>query len=315
MKNKSLILTFSTSITILIISIILISIKTVNAQDKSEQIIANLTLENEQLKNECTELSINIENIKQDYENTLSENDNLKNEIANYEQDIKNLNDELLVYKNIKAVKENHEVIIDTYTCKNGKEMQYALYIPNGIDSTDKPLIFYMHGSAERGNNINQLKNADKSFSKSIFDDKIIKDCYILMPQLPNGRWIDYDEDLMNLINQIIENHNIDTSKISVTGHSLGGWGTIDFVCKYPTFFYKAAPMSAVVSNNDYKNIEIPIWFLVGSNDNPNSFIKTNDEFNEYGKDSQITVYEDEGHCITNHYLDNDCEIVDWLIE
>ena len=315
MKNKSLILTFSISITILIISIILISIKTVNAQDKSEQIIANLTLENEQLKNDNIALTADIKNTTQNYENLLIENDDLKNEILKYEKDIEGLNSELLFYKNIDAVKENHEIITDTYICKNGKEMQYALYVPNGIDNLDKPLIFYMHGSCERGNNINQLKSADKSFSKSVFDDKIIKDCYILMPQLPDGRWIDYDEDLMNLINQVIENHNIDTSKISITGHSLGGWGTIDFICKYPTFFYKAAPMSAVVSNNDYKNIEIPIWFLVGSNDKPNSFIKTNDEFNEDGKDSKITVYENEGHCITNHYLDNNCEIVDWLIE
>ena len=315
MKIKPIVLSFSTGIAILVAAIVIISIKSVYAQDQTEQIITNLTLENEQLKNECTELSINIENIKQDYENTLSENNNLKNEIANYEQDIKNLNDELLVYKNIEAVKENHEVIIDTYTCKNGKNIQYALYIPNGIDSTDKPLIFYMHGSAERGNNINQIKNAPNSFSQSVFENKIVKDCYILMPQLPDGRWINYDEDLMNLINQVVEEYNIDTNKISITGHSLGGWGTIDFICKYPTFFYKAAPMSAVVSNENYKNINIPIWFLVGSQDNPSSFIKINDEFNEDGKDSKITVYENEGHCITNHYLDNNCEIVDWLIQ
>lgn len=222
---------------------------------------------------------------------------------------------ELYEDANKEKIRRDHHIVEAEYTKSDGTNMLFSFYVPNGIDmDSPKPLIVYLHGSGECGNNLNVLKNCKNGFSGFVYDGLICPDCYILMPQNPGGLWKMHVDDIINLIDYLSKTYNIDKECISVTGHSLGGWGTIDFVLEKPNYFFKCAPMSATIDINKCSDIKIPILFLVGSMDSSESFIQANDKMQSEGLNSDIIVYQNEGHIIPYHYLDDNCAIVEWLI-
>ena len=269
-----------------------------DAIEEKEEEVAKAKEYSEELENHIT--TLNNENAE------LTEEIILKNETVG----------ELFEYANAQAISENYEIKESSWNCNNGRKMLYALYIPNGLDKEEPlPLILYLHASGESGSNLRLLENCPNGFSTFVYDGRIAPNAYIIMPQTPDGSWDAHTGDLMNLILDVCENYNVDMSRISITGHSLGGYGTLSMLYTYPNFFSAAAPLSSSANVQKCRElIKIPIWFFVGQNDNPNPYKQANDAINESGGQSKITVYQNEGHRIPPHYLDNDCEIVTWLI-
>lgn len=313
MKIKNLLFCFVIISLVLILVILLSKINVLNQDIVNKEIyIQNCESVIEEKENETFE----IKNYSKSLESKLTiledETLQLTEELSEKDATIS----ELFGYANLQVIKENHEIVESSWDCKNGKKMLYALYTPNGLDKDESlPLILYLHGSGQIGSNLRLLENCYDGFSTYVYDGRLAPDAYILMPQTPDGSWGAHTEDLMNLILSICEDYNVDKARISVTGHSLGGSGTVSMVCAYPDFFSAAAPLSSYVDKQSCKKLlGTPIWFFVGSNDNSGSYVNANDLINEDGGNSKITVYQNEGHHIPNHYLDNNCEIVNWLI-
>lgn len=257
------------------------------------------------VKDEVSNLEVQISDLTEKNSELISEIEVKENTIS-----------ELFEYANMEVIRENHEILESSWECKNGRTMMYALYVPNGLDINEPhPLILFLHGSGEIGTNLRQLERCYNGFTTYVYDGRLLPNAYILMPQSPDGWWDKHTEDLMGLILETCDNYNIDMNRISITGHSLGGFGTLSMLYEYPEFFSAAAPLSSSADVQKCKELtNVPVWFFVGAGDGPYSYQQACDAINENGGTSYITVYEGEGHSIPYHYLDNNCEIVNWLI-
>lgn len=166
--------------------------------------------------------------------------------------------------------------------------MPYRLFRPAGYDTPGKkfPLVLFLHGSGERGNNntsqvnshIDGLVNATQSAPYA---------SYLLAPQVASGnQFVDVPFGTgsftnatapaqstsmamtLQILDLVLSNTNIDKSRIYVTGLSMGGYGTWDILARRPNLFAAAAPMSGGGNTSNAALIKkIPTWNFHGSVD------------------------------------------------
>ncbi len=119
-------------------------------------------------------------------------------------------------------------------------KMNYIVFQPK--EYTDLPLLIYLHGAGERGDNIEHLYR--HGIPKLIHEGKNIN-AIVLCPQCPEGYvWNNVVKELKELIDLIIIEYNIKPDRIMITGSSMGGFGTWEMGLTYRNFFSVIAPVS-----------------------------------------------------------------------
>lgn len=144
-------------------------------------------------------------------------------------------------------------------------------------DSEKYPLVIFLHGSGERGNdNVVQLKYISPLFLNAGNREKY--PCFLVVPQCPaNENWNYPDwylepkkpmSTLIALIDSLIALPHIDKSRVYITGLSMGGYGTWYLLTKRPELFAAAVP---ICGGGDTHQVEkfshIPIWNFHGAKD------------------------------------------------
>lgn len=172
-----------------------------------------------------------------------------------------------------------------TYTDAAGTKLLYRLLKPKNYDASKKyPLVLFLHGAGERGNNNSaQLVHGMGDFAS----DKIMADypAFVLAPQCPAGdKWVDVDwsadkHDMpekpaspmrltLAVIEKLSKEFSIDADRLYITGLSMGGYGTWDAIQRHPKLFAAAAP---ICGGGDPKLAEkiakLPIWAFHGDQD------------------------------------------------
>ncbi len=193
--------------------------------------------------------------------------------------------------------------------------LKYRLLIPADT-STPKPLIVFLHGAGERGNdNKKQLTYIDTIFASDWFQAKYPS--FILAPQCPTGqKWVNVDWSkpymkqpdepsqsmfaLIQLLRQIVSKYPIDTTRIYVIGLSMGGFGTWDLLYRMNHFFAAGVPICGGADTAIAKSIaHIPVWVFHGARDNvvpvtlSRNMVKT---LKKYGANPIYTEYPDVKH-------------------
>ena len=175
---------------------------------------------------------------------------------------------------------------------------QYLLYLPEGYSEGGKewPLMIFLHGSGERGDDLEKVKiNGPPNFLEHRKDFPFI----VASPQLPEGqRWS--ADVVIGLIDELSAHLSIDTSRIYLTGLSLGGFATWDIACDYPERFAAIAPVCGIGDPDIACRLKhLPVWAFHGAND-PVVPIKDDEEMvnavKGCGGDVRFTVYPNVGH-------------------
>ena len=167
-----------------------------------------------------------------------------------------------------------------SYTDTNGNTLLYRLFFPPGHDTPGQsfPLVTFLHGSGEIGDD--NLAQVDRHIDGLIEATRSNEHAaFLLAPQLQPGQgiWSNIahptelslgSDLLMQVIDQLEQNYQIDTTRRSITGLSLGGYGTWDIAAKRPDMFAAAAPMSGG-GDPDKADIlkNVPIWNFHGYHD------------------------------------------------
>ena len=127
------------------------------------------------------------------------------------------------------------------FLSKEPREMNYALFCPQEpIDGL--PLIVYLHGAGERGKNISHL--ARHGIPKLLHEGFSLN-AVVLCPQCPaDCVWDNIPHQLKTLIDNVAESYRVDKDKISITGSSMGGFGTWMLGMAYPNDFAAIAPVA-----------------------------------------------------------------------
>lgn len=173
---------------------------------------------------------------------------------------------------------DEEKFVTDTYTV-NDVTIPYAYY---GVeDDEEHPLIVWLHGAGSGGTDIGfvtggmLVTNFVSEEVQSIFGG-----ANILLPQCETV-WMDdgsgqyttdgtsgYTEALKKLIDNIVENNNVDTSKIYIGGCSNGGYMTVRLTIDYPEMFAASFPVCQAmdtkwVSDEQIEGWkEVPTWFV-----------------------------------------------------
>lgn len=131
------------------------------------------------------------------------------------------------------------------FTAKvKGKEVsgRYLLALPEGYDADKRrrwPVVLFLHGIGERGDDLDKIRvhGPPKEIAKGRRFPFIL-----LSPQCPTDRFWD-PETLIGLLNDAERRYRIDRRRESVTGLSMGGFGTWGLAMAQPRRFAAIAPI------------------------------------------------------------------------
>lgn len=143
----------------------------------------------------------------------------------------------------------------------------YWLYLPPGYDEAPDrrwPLLFFLHGSGERGSDLQRVKaHGPPSFIESRPDLPLI----LVSPQVPQqGAW--QPQRLHALLGRLLAELRVDADRVSATGLSMGGRGAWAWAIAYPDDLAAIAPVCGDGDADRVARIRhLPVWAFHGEQD------------------------------------------------
>ena len=219
------------------------------------------------------------------------------------------------------------EMKYDTfYDDASGSILPYRLYVPDNYDASKKyPVLFYLHGAGERGNdNSRHIEYLSKSFN--IAGD-ILDDSIILAPQCPNNGWwnidLNYGDEkgllgaAMRLLYDIESKYSCDINRIYVSGLSMGGYATWSLLERYSDVFAAGVPICGWGDTSKGSVLaKIPIWIYHGDADDTVSYYCSQQMYNAIksagGSMIHFTTLNGVGHNAWDYAL-SDREMFCWM--
>jgi predicted peptidase len=196
-------------------------------------------------------------------------------------------------------------------------DCNYLLYLPADYGKADKkwPLIMFLHGSGERGSNLELVKK--QGLPKMIAQGKSF-DFIIASPQCPKDIWWPEQTDIqIALLDEIEAKYHVDTDRVYLTGLSMGGFGTWRLAAEYPNRFAAIAPICGGGERYSATRLKkVPVWAFHGAKD-PTVPLERSQEMvdavKKAGGDAKLTIYPEAQHdSWTEAY--NDPQLYEWFL-
>ncbi len=131
-----------------------------------------------------------------------------------------------------------------SHACYNGgvktevhleqKGLSYLAYLPEPLPQSP-PLLLFLHGRGERGQNLEHLKL--HGLPKELEEGREVP-FIVIAPQCPlETRWTDHGPALLRLLDEALERYHADPERIYLSGLSMGGEGAWFLASEYPERF------------------------------------------------------------------------------
>jgi pimeloyl-ACP methyl ester carboxylesterase len=143
-----------------------------------------------------------------------------------------------------------------------GRLQPYGMHVPNRYSKshTKWPLIVYLHGFAN---------SYDEAFYEPVgLVDEADRQGYLLAAPLERGDYSYRDQgdmDVLEVIRDVERHYRVDTSRIYLMGHSMGGYGTNNVSTRHPDLFAAVAPAEGTDSIDLAGNLRNVPWFETSS--------------------------------------------------
>lgn len=191
-----------------------------------------------------------------------------------------------MIFNNKKIFSQNFDLYSKAVFIQKKDTLPYRFLTPITIADSEKvfPLVIFLHGSGERGNdNEKQLIHGGQLFVS--LENRKNFPCYALFPQCPeNKRWVEVDWKAAShimpeepsvpmkltiaLIDSFVKTYPVDKNRIYIMGISMGGYGTWDLISRFPEKFAAAIPICGGGDENQAPKIKnLPIWAFHGTID------------------------------------------------
>ncbi|MEZ5980389.1 MAG: prolyl oligopeptidase family serine peptidase [Planctomycetota bacterium] len=211
-------------------------------------------------------------------------------------------------------------------TLERHVDLRYRLAVPReyGKDPERRwPLILFLHGAGARGNDLAKVAQLGPIARAEADPDFPF---VVAAPLCPAGEWWDTDA-LAALLDELEATLLVDTSRVYLTGMSMGGFGTWELALEHPDRFAAVAPlcgggdmMKAYLTKGTAHGdaiARLPIRAVHGTDDPTVPFAETERMVAavEYlGNVVDFVVVEGAGHDVwTATY--SDPAFYDWLLE
>jgi len=234
------------------------------------------------------------------------------------------------------------EVSFESSSFNSGKDsLPYRFLLPEKASVNNKiPLLLFLHGSGERGNdNEKQLVHGSKFFAEAVINKQ--HTALIVFPQCAEGDyWANIDRQiqddggisfnfkaggaptksmrlLVGLIDSLVQLDYIDKSRIYVGGLSMGGMGTFELLWRRPELFAAAFPICGGGNPEIVKsyNTKTAVWIFHGGADpvvSPEYSSSMFKSMQKAGMQVKLSLYPDYGHNVWDAFF-QDQEFLEWL--
>lgn len=215
--------------------------------------------------------------------------------------------------------------------------LPYRIMYPKDYDKNKTyPLILFLHGAGERGDdNEKQLKHGSSFFIKNNQSDF---PAIVIAPQCPaNSFWATFEgrtkegkyifakdpnpsmKGLMKLVDYWLNSGKVDKSRVYVGGLSMGGMGTFEILQRMPNTFIAAFP---ICGGGDIKGMKeyaknTAVWIFHGAKDDIVPVERSRESYEalkEAGCEVKYTEYPDDKHESWNSVF-KDTELMPWLFK
>jgi predicted peptidase len=195
-------------------------------------------------------------------------------------------------------------------------KLDYLLYLPARYDDDKKewPLVVFLHGSGERGDDLDKVKIHGPP--KLIAEGRQFP-FIVVSPQAPRRRW---DPATLNaFLDDLVAKYRVDKNRIYLTGLSMGGAGTWALAGAYPDRFAAIVPICGGGDPADAPKLkDVAVWVFHGARDDAVPLSRSEEmvkALREAGaKTVEFTVYPDAEHDSWTETYANP-KLYEWLLQ
>ncbi len=197
---------------------------------------------------------------------------------------------------------------------------KYLLYLPENFDSSEAwPLVVYLHGAGERSSCLEKLRNHGTISERIEAGDQF--PFIMVAPLCPmNKRW--ENSMILPVIETVLEDLPIDETRVTLTGLSMGGVGSISLALESPELFAGVLVVAGHYAQNDRdKSLnafeDLPLWIIHGEDDviySSDSISMFADEVRKVNDNVTLTIYENEDHVSSFKRAYGSDELYQWLL-
>ena len=247
----------------------------------------------------------------------------------------------ILLIFSISAKAQDMDIYQKKLYLNQGDTLPYRIMYPPDFNDTGKyPLLLFLHGAGERGNdNEQQLVHGGSLFS----NPSLRRDfpAVVVFPQCPEDDWwarmersADNDESrnfifpgkgpptrsmhlVMELLDVLLDGSYIDNDRVYLGGLSMGGMGTFDLLSLRPRTFAAAFPICGGGNPKSARKISglTSFWIFHGAEDDvvdPEYSTAMADALKKHKGKVKLTIYPGTGHNSWDKAF-SEPELLPWL--
>jgi pimeloyl-ACP methyl ester carboxylesterase len=185
----------------------------------------------------------------------------------------------------------------------SGRLQPYAMHVPARYPASKAkwPLIVYLHGFAN---------SYDEAFYEPVgLIDEADRQGYLVAAPLERGDYFYRDQgdmDVMEVLQDVQRHYRIDSSRIYLMGHSMGGYGTNNIATHHPDLFAAVAPAEGTDSIDLAGNLRNVPWFEISAQEDLDAGAqdakKMYGALSDAGYDAKLLVYDFKIHEYSSIY-------------
>lgn len=143
---------------------------------------------------------------------------------------------------------------------------KFLSWLPDGYDAAKQkrwPLVIFLHGSGERGDDLEMLRGNDVARAMTLQKIPAI----LIAPQCPTNEW--WMASALNpMLDEVMKTYSVDPDRVYLTGLSMGGFGTFAWGAANPERFAALVPICGGGSPALAEKLKgLPIWAFHGDKD------------------------------------------------
>jgi predicted peptidase len=196
-------------------------------------------------------------------------------------------------------------------------QINYLSFFPKSYSAKGDPvpLIVFLHGSGERGSDLNKVKAwGPPAIAEKNPDFPFM----VVSPQVPEGEWW-HANLLKGMIDDVLAKYNVDRHRVYLTGLSMGGYGAWDLAIRYPDYFAAIAPICGGGNPIAVERLKaVPTWAFHGKKDDAvpeQESAKMVAALKAAGGDVKYSVLPEGGHVDAWAYAYGEAGLFDWFLQ
>lgn len=199
----------------------------------------------------------------------------------------------------------------------NKSDYNFWISLPaDSILKSKPPILIFLHGKSLSGSDLNMVRRYGVIHE---IDKGRNFPAIVVAPQVPYGKsW--EPKKIKKVLEYVQSQYVTDSTRVYVTGMSLGGYGTLNFAGTYPELVAAAVALCGGGNVKDAYNLsQVPLWIQHGNRDSAvpisesEKIVKAITEC-EGGENLKYTVVQGANHGDLEKAFRTD-EIYDWMFQ